>query len=192
MEFNKSMEFNRSKYKLFENSIEKVSKKIADLFNEIGIIKYNFHKPLEDGPTGHEKYDSYSNWGTNVVEPYTTYVGYEFGMAQRYLAVYIDEKYLSLPISKNEFLKLIEKHFGKFEIKDSKKDCKNSSYRVFIQDSWEINLKRKPLEELFDGTNNHIIDFSIIFNGDYKQDQEKYEKYLKSLPIVTIPKKKKF
>ena len=178
------MEFKRSKYRLFEQAINEVSKRLSKLFNEIGEIKYNIHQPKETGPNGHEIFDNYSNWGTLVVEPNATYIGYELSPIQRYLAVYIDEKYLEL--EKDEFLKLVEKHFGKFTLRTTKTEYKNSSYRVFTKNSLDINFERNSREELFNNTNNHIIDFCIIFNGDYKKDQEKFDKYIKSLPPAII------
>ena len=182
----KTMEFKRNKYKYFENSINEVSKRLATLFDEIGAISFKIHRPTEEASPENKVFKNYSSNGTNVVEPNSTYVGYEWSASQRYLAVYVDEKFLSFPLSNEEFLNLIKKHFGDFVIKNSKKDCKESSYRVYIKNSWEVNFNKTTIEALFENTNNHISDFSIIFGGDFKKDQKKFAETLKSLPPMVI------
>lgn len=174
------LEFKRSDYRLFDKAIDEVAKRLANVFNEMGKRDYKVHQPRESGPTGHEIYDNYSSRGTNVVEPNAIYMGYMWGVFQRYLAVYIDGKFLSGSVDLPDVLDLIKENFGEFKLRESKAECAKSVYRVYNKNAIDINFTRDTIEEIFEETGCNIRDFCIIFDGDHKKDRKKYEKSCKN------------
>jgi len=180
------MEFKRSDYKLFENAINKVSEGLEKVFNEVGRLEYDIHQPKENGTKGYRIYDNYCHWGSLVVEPNSIYMGYEIGYSQRFLAVYIEEKYLDSPVGKEKILELIKENFGEFTIRNTKEECEKTSYRVFNKNALDLVFTRETRENLFNETNNHIKDFCIIFGGDSKKDKKKFDAEIKKLKPQVI------
>ncbi|MBQ8425481.1 MAG: hypothetical protein IJX17_05620 [Clostridia bacterium] len=173
------MEFKRSEYKLFENAIEEVSKRLSGVFNEVGKLEYDIHKPKENGTKGYRIYDNYCHWGSLVVEPNSVYVGYEWNNYKRFLVVYIDNKFLESAVGVEKILEIFKEKFGEFKIREEKEEYKECCYRVYKNGILDIDFTRETREKLFENSNNYIAGFCIVFGADYKRDKYKFSKAYK-------------
>lgn len=178
------MEFKRAEYVLFDRSIKEVSRKLIDVFNEMG---KQFYENLEFKDSKDDLiYRCYFTYGLTIVERNAIYVGYhldEKDNSDRILAVYIDYKNIESMINIVGIESLYEPvkcYFGEFNIRKTEEECNNTLFRVFDENTIDISFTSESVKKIFENTGDKIVKFCIVIGGDPEKDKNKFKENLKT------------